>query len=51
MTDLYLFRKVVIFPQLLFCEMAFFHLYLVNMSLVNMSFRQTFFSCRESNYL
>ena len=32
MTDFYLFRKVVISRQLLFCEMAFFHLYLANMS-------------------
>ena len=31
-TDFYLFRKVVILPELLFCEMASFHFYLANMS-------------------
>ena len=31
MTDFYLFCKVVILPQLLFCEMVFFYLYLANM--------------------
>ena len=31
MTDLYLFRKVVISLELLFSEIAFFHLHLANM--------------------
>ena len=33
MTDFYLFRKLVISLELLFCEMAFFHLQLANMCL------------------
>ena len=31
MTDFYLYRKVVVLPEVLFCEKAFFHLYLANM--------------------